>query len=494
MTGVFVTVAAIYLAAIVTISIWSAFRTKTEVDFIAAGRTIGPLVGGAVLTATQISAGTFVGTVGRHYLAGVSWWYVWFGVWAGWLVSAFWVAPKLRRFGALTVPDYISTRFGSPLAGALAGILIVVSYTIYLVAQYQAAGEIALTIFGVDPLAAMVVLMGSVVVYTLPGGVRGSSYIEFLQTLIMVAALLAAVPVLLYYAGGPGDSIRFLNSLDHRLMGWYYGPKELLAFAVSFGFSIAAAPYELTRFYSMRDEKTVRRAIYVAIGFQAIIGLSVLAVGLLTRVLFPNLSSVDLASSVMAFEVLPPLVGALLLVAMLSAIMSTVNSILLVVGAGVAHDLYGKFLRPTASQGHLVLVNRISMVVLALVPIYFALQKYGDVQAIVVEQAKFIASFFFVPVVIGLNWRRGTAAGAIAAMLGGFLACGIWEFTGQRGFESHGIDAVEVGVAVSLLLFFAVSRFTRPVPDPQLAIFFTATEQKPRDRKAHRSAGNDQTR
>jgi Na+/proline symporter len=110
---------------------------------------------------------------------------------------------------------------------------------------------------------------------------------------------------------------------------------------------------------------------------------------------------------VMAFEVLPPLVGALLLVAMLSAIMSTVNSILLVVGAGVAHDLYKRLLDPAASQRRLVRINRVSVVLLALLPVYFALQRYGDVQAIVVEQAKFIASFFFVPVVIGLNWRGG---------------------------------------------------------------------------------------
>ena len=154
--------------------------------------------------------------------------------------------------------------------------------------------------------------------------------------------------------------------------------------------------------------------------------------------------------------------------------MSTVNSILLVTGAGVAHDLYGKFFRPNASQAHLVAVNRISIVILALIPVYFALQKYGDVQAIVVEQAKFIASFFFVPVVIGLNWRRGTSAGAIAAMLGGFLACLIWEFTGQRGFPVHGIDAVEVGVLTSLVLFLTVSRLTRPVPDENLRLFFPA--------------------
>ena len=74
----------------------------------------------------------------------------------------------------------------------------------------------------------------------------------------------------------------------------------------------------------------------------------------------------------MAFEVLPPLVGALLIVAMVSAILSTVNSILLVTGASIAHDLYGRFVRPGASEGQLVAVNRIAIVVLAFVPVYFA--------------------------------------------------------------------------------------------------------------------------
>ncbi len=479
MGPVFFVVLGVYLVIILGISIWSYFHTETEVDFLAAGRSIGPIVGGAVLAATQISAGTFVGTAGPHYLTGVSWWIPWLGLWTGWLVSAFFVAPKLRRFGALTVPDYISVRYGSDRAGALAGVLIVVAYTIYLVAQFQAGGEIAEVVFGIRPITAMLLIVASTAIYTLLGGVRSSSYIEFLQTLIMVGALLVAVPVLLAQVGGINHvdairtSFRFLESLDDRLLGWYFRPMELLAFAVAFGLSIAAAPYELTRFYSMRDERTVRRAIFVSIGFQVVISVCIMAIGLLMRVLFPSLPSQDQATATMAFQVLPPVVGALLLVAMLSAIMSTVNSVLLVTGAGVAHDLYGKFLRPDASQKHLVNVNRAAIVVLAIIPVFFALQKLGDVQGIVLEQAKFIASFFFVPVVIGLNWKRGNAKGAVTAMLGGFLACLLWELFAQESlFPRFGIDAVEVGVVTSLILFVVVSRLTRPSPTQDLEVFF----------------------
>jgi Na+/proline symporter len=143
-----------------------------------------------------------------------------------------------------------------------------------------------------------------------------------------------------------------------------------------------------------------------------------------------------------------------------------------VTAGALSHDLYARLVNPAATQKQLLAVNRIGIVALGIVPIYFALQRYGDVQAIVVEQSKFIASFFFVPVVLGLTWRRGTKEGAVAAMLGGFAACLTWTFTLQRSFARHGIDAVEVGVAVSALLFVVVSRMTPPTPAENLAIFF----------------------
>ena len=196
----------------------------------------------------------------------------------------------------------------------------------------------------------------------------------------------------------------------------------------------------------------------------------ILGIGM--RGLFPFLPSPDQASSIMASMVMPPLLGSLFLVAMLSAIMSTVNSILLVTGGAFAHDLYKRLVNPQASQARLIWVNRLSIVVLGVIPFWFASQKLADVQAIVIEQAKFIASFFFVPVVLGLNWRRGTKEGAVWSMVAGFLGCLVWTFTLQRDFSSHGIDSAEVGVALSALTFVVVSRATTPTPAENLRIFF----------------------
>jgi Na+/proline symporter len=264
----------------------------------------------------------------------------------------------------------------------------------------------------------------------------------------------------------------YVGSIEPRVTGWWFSWKELVAFGMAFGLSIAAAPYEMTRYYSMRDVTTVRYAIGISLVAQVLIGSCVMILGIGMRGLFPYLPSPDQASSILASVVMSPLMGSLFLVAMVSAIMSSVNSILLVTGGAFAHDLYKRLLNPGASQRRLIWVNRIAIIVLGAVPFWFALLKLADVQAIVVEQAKFIASFFFVPVVLGLNWRRGTKQGAIGSMVAGFLGCLVWRFTLQPDFASHGIDAVEVGVALSALTFVLVSRATPPTPEANVRIFF----------------------
>lgn len=468
----FLIVLVLYFALMLAVNVWGFRRTHTEADFLVAGRTIGPLVGGAVLAATQMSAGTYVGTMGRHYLTGASWYLIWLGMWMGWLVSAFFIAPKLRQFGALTVPDYIAARFNSDMLRVLTGALIVVVYVIYLVAQFQASGEIAQGAFGLHPLVGMIVIIAATCILSLLGGVLGSSYMQFIQALIMVGGLVVGIPLLVSMVGGFPAAWRFLSDLDPRLTGMYYSWHQLLGFSLAFCFSIASAPYEMTRFYSMRDVRTVKQAIAVCIFFQFLIGGAVLICGMLMRVVFPNLTSADQASTILAFQVLPPLAGSLLLLAMISAILSTCNSILLVAGAGFAHDIYARVIRPNSSDSHLILVNRATLVVLSVIPAFFALQKYGDVQGTVIVKAKLVGSFFFIPILLGLNWRGGTAAGAMSAMLGGFFSCLFWELKYQQYSATWGIDSVEVGVLTSLILFVAVSKFTKPVPEENLKVFF----------------------
>ena len=201
-----------------------------------------------------------------------------------------------------------------------------------------------------------------------------------------------------------------------------------------------------------------------------VMGSAVMVAGLGMRAMFPVLPTPDLASSVMALHVLTPLAGALLLVGALSAIMSTCDSIMIISAAGLSHDLYGRYLRPAATRAQRLAMNRWAVLLVGSIPLGLAFVDLGMVQEVVVDYAKIIASFFFVPVVFGLNWRGGTAAGAMASMFGGFAAFFAWWSQGPD--YPWGVDPIFPGVLSSLLLFVLVSRFTRPVPASALAPFF----------------------
>jgi len=417
-------------------------------------------VGGATLAATQISAGTFVGTVGLHYVAGVSFAWAWPGVWLGWVVAVVFVAPRLRESGALTIPHYFARRYG-PISRAVAAVLIVVAYTIFLVAQYKASGIIVHAVLGWPEWTGIALILASTTVYSLLGGLHGGARIDLLQSLVMVTGVVSSVPYLLGHLGGLDGLARDLRAIDPRLLGWFYGWRDIVSFGASFGLALAATPLEITRFLAMRDLTAARYAVGVSFIFQAIIGASIMMIGMSMRALFPDLPSGDLASSVMAAHVLTPVAGSLLIVAAFSAIMSTVNALLLVAAASVVHDVYAPMVERAGPDAALVAANRIAIVALALLPVWFAVHDVPLVQFIVLFQAKLVASFFFAPIVIGLNWRRGSGAGALASMIAGLVTCVGWSVLPQPPF---GLDAVFPGVAVSVAVFVLVSLAGAPAP------------------------------
>ncbi|RNB77537.1 sodium:solute symporter family protein [Brevibacillus panacihumi] len=440
---------------------------KTSEDHLVAGRSIGPVIGGAALAATQLSAGTFVGTVGVLYLTGASYMWYWPGMFAGWLVSAIWVAPKFQQFKGVTVPDYIEKRYNSKVAKVIAAALIVVAYTVYLVAQYVAGGILMETIFGLPKIWGAIITIGITMLYTMKGGMKATTYSDFIQAIIMAGCFFAAVPILYSQAGGFDYVGRFITELQPTLTGWHWQFKDILGFALAFGLSVAIAPYELARMYTMKSQRTVRLAIGFSFIFQAVIAIAICLVGFAMRSLYPIMNNADAASSIMAVNVLPPFVGALIVVAILAAIMSTVSGVMIVSASAISHDIFG-ILKPNATDKQKMTINKIATVVLSIIPLIFAIKPFDMVQFIVIVQSSMVASFFFATVVIGLNWKRATGTAALISMLGGVATVLIW-YLMQKPF---GLNEVIPGVLVSTVLLIVCSYFTKPVPEESLKPFF----------------------
>jgi Na+/proline symporter len=159
-----------------------------------------------------------------------------------------------------------------------------------------------------------------------------------------------------------------------------------------------------------------------------------------------------------------------MLAAITSAMMSTVDSLLIVAGSALSVDIYQNLIHPGTSLARRRWVDRIGVAVVGTVPLVLLLGGVGRnelVQFIVLLFTALMAACFVMPVVGGVLWRRATREGAAAAMLGGLPTTFLWEVYGNPA-----IEPVLPGFAVSLVLFVVVSLLTPAPPESALRPYF----------------------
>jgi Na+/pantothenate symporter len=231
-----------------------------------------------------------------------------------------------------------------------------------------------------------------------------------------------------------------------------------------------SGPEKLTRLYAMKDMATIRRAILLTMIVVTGVNLMVFLLSLVSVVMFPGLPTGDLAMPMIALAVLPPVMGSIVLAAITAAMMSTVDSLLIVAGSALSLDIYRTLIDPDVSIARRVWIDRLGTALVGTMPVILLLSGFGQgelVQFIVLLFTGLMASSFFVPVVLGVYWRRASREGAIAAMLGGVTTTLLWE-----AFGPASIDPVLPGFLASLGLMVVVSLVTPRPPAAALSPYF----------------------
>ncbi|HSR43321.1 MAG TPA: hypothetical protein VLL48_14130 [Longimicrobiales bacterium] len=201
-----------------------------------------------------------------------------------------------------------------------------------------------------------------------------------------------------------------------------------------------------------------------------VINFLVCLLGLASRALFPDLPTGDLAMPMVARAVLPTFLGGMMLAAITAAMMSTVDSLLIVAGSALSVDIYQNLINPLADERTKVRVDRIGIGLVGVAPVVLLLSGVGEgelVQFIVLLFTALMASSFFMPVVGGVFWRRATKEGAAAAMIGGVAATFLWKALGPAT-----VDPVLPGFVTSVVLYGGVSLLTPPTDREALAPYF----------------------
>ncbi|NNF33977.1 MAG: sodium/proline symporter [Saprospiraceae bacterium] len=445
--------------------------TKSDEDYWIAGSKLGWGIGGATMAATHTSAGTFIGTIGVIYAVGWSFTWVLLVIpLAYWFMVAV-LAPRFISVTELTLPAYLQRRYGSKMARGIGAVIILIATVVYIQAQIVAGGLVANIVFGISPLSGMIIFTIILILYTLVGGMLAVVYTDFLQMIIMVVGTMVSVPLALMHFDGLGGLIGQVEAIKPLAFDWGGFPTVLLiTMGLAFFLGSVATPEKVIRLYAMKDIKTIRKGILLSIILITGINLMVFILGLAAMVLFPGLPTGDLAMPLIAKAVLPTFVGTIMLAAITSAMMSTVDSLLLVAGSALSEDIYQNMIHKDASPGKRLLVARIGIFIVGVIPLISILLGMAEgelVQFIVILFTAIMAAGFFVPVVGGILWKRATKEGAIAAMIGGVVTTGIW-----KAFGDPEIYPVLPGFIVSLLCYIIFSLSAKVPPQENWEPYF----------------------
>jgi Na+/proline symporter len=179
-----IAVLVLYLLVVIGIGFYMRRRVHNEKDYLAAGGTLGALVGGATLAATQMSAGTAIGSVGFHYNFGYNYSWIWLFIWASWVIMALVMAPKMKALfnshGALTIPDLLGVRYESKAIRVIAVIILLFAFGLTIVAELVGGSYVLNVAFGVPETAGVLIIAAVFILYTVLGGLFAIAYTDLL--------------------------------------------------------------------------------------------------------------------------------------------------------------------------------------------------------------------------------------------------------------------------------------------------------------------------
>ncbi|NLS09551.1 sodium:solute symporter family protein [Nesterenkonia sp. MY13] len=456
-------IVAVYLLAMIGIGIYFSKRAqRSEDQYWTAGRNINSFVGGVALFAALASASSLMGAVGGGVSLGLP-----FLMTYGFAATAilpfvvFLVSGQIRRTGVRTLPEYFKIRYNKAVAG-VAAVIVVIAMTFYMVPQLTASGLIGGYVLGWEFNTAVIVLGIGFTLYAALGGMWAITYTDLIQGLVMVTGLAIVATVIWVQHDGAFNLIEEALAVDPELgdisQHWmtYFG--IFLAF-LWFG---VISPSAVMRNFASKSAKVARRSAFVA----AILYASVFVFGFMMAAAGARMGIIgDLDNADMVFlhvieAYLPPLVAGILLAALISAIMSSADAMLLAISAGVSQDIYKEFINPEAREKTVVRLGLVVMFVAVGVGIVITLAEPGLIAVMVGWVGGALLSAFGFPIVLGIWWKRANAAGAMAGMLGGGIT-----FVILVSGEYFALVAEPIIAApVSLVLMITVSLLTAPPP------------------------------
>lgn len=383
-----------------------------------AGRSLGYGLAVFTIFATWFGAETVVGAAGaiyEHGLSGGSADPFGYGL-CILVMGAFFAVPLWRR-KLTTFADLFRQRYSVGVE-RLAVLLMVPTSLLWAAAQIRAFGQVLSASSGFEVDLMITIAAGVVIVYTMSGGLLADVITDFIQGIALIIGLVVLLVAVMSHGGM--EAVRAIEPGQLALFGGGEVPlfEIVESWAIPVFGSVVAAEL-VARVIATRSETVARRACFLAGGLYLVVGLIPVVLGLIGTRMLPGLEHGEQVLSLLALEHLPPVLYALFAGALLSAILSTVDSALLVSASLVSHNVIVP-LRPDITEAGKIHVARGGVVVFGVLAYVFALQAEG-VYDLVQQASAFGSAGIFTVVCFGLFTRFGGPAAAVASLLVGVI-------------------------------------------------------------------------
>lgn len=444
-------------------------KTTSFEEYIVGDKKLGVWETVLSVRATGESGWLVLGLAGMGYVFGVH--ALWVALGEAFFEGISWIflARKFKReadkLGSITVVDYIESKVGDNIGiiRIISSLIILFLITAYLAAQAVAMGKVFYSFFNTDATLGIVIGMAVILTYTMMTGYKGVCKTDLFQGMLMFVGVmvLPIICLILLMSGGinlastPAPTPHYWSLMGpsgNTFTGWI---SALSFFAIGLGF--LGVPHIYVRFISAKDAQVIKRGIPIAILFTLLGDSCAVLTGMFGRYIFPLLSDGELIVPQIAGSINP--VGAGILAAVvLAAIMSTADSLLMLVSSSVVRDVYQKLLNRRVPHKRLISYARGVVLLLSIISIVSAI---GDIRLVfwmVLFAWAGLGAAFCPLMIFCISGFKVTKYGAVAGILGGCMTAIAWSLFLK---ESTGVYEMIPGYVVAFMLLYFVSKFER---------------------------------
>ena len=466
----FYTVLVLYLGIMAFIGWYAGRKTNSLGDFFVLSGKAGVVVSGIAYFSTQFSMGTFLGTPGTIYGVG----------YAGMAISvpgavfcmilpALLIGRKLitlgHKYGFLTMADYLTDRYDSKVMSGVLGIMMLFFLIPMMGAQIIGAGVIVHVFTGLPEWVGVVGMGIIVILYCMTGGMQGAMMTDVIQGSLMIATAIVTFVVSIVMGGGFSNINQTLHSMNEAYltfpgangyMPWTYYVSNI----VLWSFFTMGQPHLFTKFFAMKDHKTMFKAILLGTAGMFFSATLIEWAGVNGIATIQNIEKADQIVPMILQRGLNPFLASIFIAGIVAAGMSTIDGILVTTTGAVTRDIYQKLVNKNATDESVMKLSKVITVIIGILVICFGVFQPGSIFEINLFAFSGMA-IFVVPILFGIYWKKATAKGTIAAVVTGVISLLLFTLNPSVKALALGFHALFPTTIISAIVMVIVSKFTK---------------------------------